>query len=101
MNITQRKPFSPSEILLEEFMQPLQLNEAHLAQLLKCPVQQVTDLLHDQQAINPDMAIRLSRLFNTSAEYWLNLQQKTDLWSALHDPQKHQEYNQIEPLSVA
>ena len=92
MTITQRKPFTPGEILLEEFTQPLHLNASQLARQMKVSQDLVYGILKQQRAITPDMAIRLSKVFGTSVDFWLKLQLKTDLWKALHDTQKRREY---------
>ncbi|MEN9847922.1 MAG: hypothetical protein RL368_662 [Pseudomonadota bacterium] len=81
MNITERKPYSPGEILQAEFMEPLDLTQRRLAELLHVSQRYVSDLIHDKRALNVDSALRLSKLFGNSPEYWLNLQIKMDLWN--------------------
>ncbi len=98
MNITERKPFTPGEILLEEFIQPAGLNQGELAELMAVPRRRVNEIVNGRRAITPDTAIRLSRVFGTSPEYWLILQQKTALWEELHNPKKQQEYENVQEL---
>ncbi len=98
MNITKRKPFTPGEILFEEFMQPLNLTPSLLADRIDVPVQRINEIVNSQAGITPDIAIRLSRLFGTSVEYWLNMQLKIDLWHIINDKEKHQRYQFIKPI---
>jgi len=100
MNITKRKPFTPGEILTEEFMQPLNLTPEQLAERIGVPVQRITEIINNQGAITPDLAIRLSRLFGTSVEYWSNMQLKIDLWHIMNDKKKYQEYQLIKQIKL-
>jgi len=83
MNITKRKPFSPGEILQEEFLTPLGLTQLALAEKLGVARRRVNEILRAKRSISADTAIRLGKLFNMSPEFWLNLQMKWDLWHAL------------------
>jgi antitoxin HigA-1 len=96
MNITKRKPFTPGEILTEEFMLPLNLTP--LGERIGVPVQRITEIINNQRPITVDLAIRLSRLFGTSVEYWSNMQLKIDLWHIMNDKNKYHEYQLIKQL---
>lgn len=85
MNITERKPSSPGEILLEEFMQPYKLTQDELAKRIHVARRRINEIINDKRAITPDTALRLAKLFKMTPEYWLNLQIKFDLWKELHD----------------
>jgi addiction module HigA family antidote len=80
MNITKRKPSFPGEILVAEFLEPLNLTYTQLAELIKVPDKQINEIINNHRAITSDIAIRLAQVFGTSAEVWLNLQMKWDLW---------------------
>lgn len=71
----------PGEVLHEEFMVPLGLSANALARALHVPPNRVTAIISrtNPRAITPDTALRLSRYFGTTAEFWLNLQQAHDL----------------------
>lgn len=86
MNITERKPFTPGEILLEEFMEPYGLSQTELAQKINVARRRINEIIKGKRAITPDTAVRLGKLFRVSPEYWLNLQMKLDLWTELHNP---------------
>lgn len=75
----QLTPIAPGSILLEEFLLPLGLSQNQLARELKIPVSRLNDIVKGRRAITSDTALRLARFFGTSAEFWLNLQQRYDL----------------------
>ena len=70
---------TPSEILLEEFLNPLGLTANTLAQALTVPAHRIHAIINGQEGITEDMALRLSRYFQNSAEFWMNLQRNYDL----------------------
>ena len=69
----------PGEILREEFLEPMGISQYRLALDLRIPHSRVTALVRGRRAITPDTALRLSRYFGTSAEFWAGLQQEFDL----------------------
>ena len=71
-------PVHPGEILREE-LEELAMSASALAKKLDVPVNRVTQILNERRSITPDTALRLSRYFGTSAEFWMNLQQAYDL----------------------
>jgi addiction module HigA family antidote len=83
---TDTSPEHPGIILLEEFIQPLGLTITRTAELLRINRQRLDAVVHGRRAITPDTALRLERLFGSSAGFWLNLQQAYDLWHAMHAP---------------
>lgn len=72
-------PIPPGEILLEEFMRPFGISQNRLARELHLPPTRIHEIVHGRRAITPDTALRLARFFGTTAEFWLNLQQRYDL----------------------
>lgn len=95
MNIDERKPFTPGEILQEEFLEPAGLSQGQLAELMGVPRRRVNEIVRNKRAVTPDTAIRLARVFNMSPEFWLNLQMRSDLWERMHDPKAKKEYEKI------
>ena len=73
------KPISPGEILLEEFLKPLEISQSKLARDLNVPVGRVNDIVQAKRAITPDTALRLAVYFNMTPEFWINLQSHYDL----------------------
>ena len=72
-------PIHPGEILLEEFLRPLQITQYRLAKDITVPPRRVNEIVHGKRAISADTALRLSRYFGTSDRFWLNLQTRYDL----------------------
>ncbi len=100
-NIEARKikPTYPGEMLREDFMPDYKLTTTSLAQKLEVSRQTVNELLLGRRAVSPVMAMRLSRLFGNSPEFWLNAQRAIDLWKA--QKEKKREIERIKPLNAA
>src|SRR6266571_2319162 len=79
---THRPPTHPGEILLEEFLKPLELSQADAARQLNMPLNRINELIRRKRGITPDTALRLAELFRVSPEFWMNLQTNWDLWHA-------------------
>ena len=93
------RPIHPGEILREEFMEPHGLSANALAIALRVPASRINDISLERRAISPDTALRLARYFNTSAEFWTNLQSAFDLKVASSTLGKKIE-KEIEPLTA-
>jgi addiction module HigA family antidote len=72
-------PIHPGEILLEEFLRPLQLSQYRLAKDISVPPRRINEIVHGKRAISADTALRLSRYFGTTERFWINLQARFDL----------------------
>ncbi|MFA5844086.1 MAG: HigA family addiction module antitoxin [Coriobacteriia bacterium] len=94
-----RRPTHPGEMLREDFLPDYGLTVSGLAEAIGVSRQSVNELLRCRRAVSPEMALRLSRLFGNSAEFWLNAQRAVDLWDAGQAIKV--EVDRIEPLSVA
>jgi addiction module HigA family antidote len=83
-NTRKRKiaPTHPGAILREDFMPDYGLTVSALAETLDVSRQTINELLRERRALSPSMALRLSRLFGNSPEFWLNAQRAVDLWEA-------------------
>ena len=77
----------PGTILLKEYLEPMGLTQKELADHLDIPIQRVNEIVRGKRGISPDTAWLLSEAFDTSPEFWLNLQSKHDL--SLNRPNKH------------
>ncbi len=91
-----RRPTPPGEILKYEFIEPLGLTQQQLAERLGITRVRVNEIISGKRAITPDTAIRLSRLFHTSVEFWMGLQTDVELWDAMKAGEN--EYRKIIPL---
>jgi addiction module HigA family antidote len=72
-------PVHPGEILLEDFLKPLELSQYRLAKGLNVPPRRINEIVLGKRAVTADTALRLARFFGTSARFWLNLQTAYDL----------------------
>jgi addiction module HigA family antidote len=101
MLMTERKPVSVGEMLREEFMEPLGLTQGQLADAMGVQRKHVNELCTDRRSITADTALMLARVFGNSADFWLNLQRRNDLWEALHSPERRQRIERAKPLERA
>lgn len=95
----RRRPIHPGEMLREDFMPDYGLTVAGLAEAAGVSRQSVNELLRGRRAMSPEMALRLSRLFGNSPEFWLNAQRAVDLWDA--SQKLKGTVDRIKPLRVA
>ncbi len=72
----------PGEVLLEEFLRPLDLSASALGKALGVPGNRISDIIRERRDVSADTAIRLGRYFSTGARFWLNLQAAHDLSKA-------------------
>jgi len=92
-----RKPTLPGEILKYEFLEPLNMTQQQLADSLGITRVRVNEIISGKRSITPDTAFRLAKYFNTSPDFWLNLQLNVDMWDTLQ--QHSREYEQIESIA--
>jgi addiction module HigA family antidote len=95
----RRRPTHPGEMLREDFLSDYGLSVSALAEALGVSRQTVNELLRERRALSPEMALRLSRLFGNTAEFWLNAQRAVDLWDAARAISADVE--RIKPLNAA
>jgi addiction module HigA family antidote len=69
----------PGEVLLEEFLKPLEISQYRLAKSMSVPPRRVNEIVLGKRSVSADTALRLGRYFGTSEEFWLNLQTQYDL----------------------
>lgn len=77
-----RPPTHPGEMLLEEFLTPLNLTQRELAEAIHVPYQRVNEIINGKRGVTPATALRLARFFGMSAGFWMNLQLRWDLYHA-------------------
>ena len=80
-----RKPTHPGTVFLEDVMKPLNLSVTKTAQLLGISRKALSEFINEKSSLSPDMALRISIATGTSAESWMNMQQKLTLWLAEQD----------------
>ena len=79
MATNKMRPVHPGEILREEFLASLGITSHALAMALRVPAPRINDIVRERRAVTPDTALRLARYFDTTAQFWLNLQSAFDL----------------------
>ncbi|MDO8694031.1 MAG: HigA family addiction module antitoxin [Sheuella sp.] len=82
MTKNKMRPIHPGEILREEFLVPLGISAHALSMALHVPAPRIHDIVRERRAVTPDTALRLARYFDTTAQFWLNLQSSFDLKQA-------------------
>jgi addiction module HigA family antidote len=79
---TNRTPTHPGEMLLEEFLIPMGITQRKLASAIHVPYQRINDLVNGRRGVSPSSALRLAKFFGNSADFWMNLQLRWDLYFA-------------------
>ena len=96
---TNRTPTHPGDMLLEEFLIPAGLTQRKLADAIHVSYQRVNDIVNGRRGITPSTALRLAKYFGNSADFWLNVQLRWDLYFAQQDELTI--LGNIQPLSYA
>ena len=96
---TERPPTHPGEMLVEEFLKPLEVGQSDFADNLGIPYTQLDDIICERRAVTPTLALRLARVLGMTPDFWLGLQQDWDLWHAMRSDAVN-EINQLRPLAV-
>jgi addiction module HigA family antidote len=95
---TNRTPTHPGEMLLEEFLNPMGITQRDLADNIHVPYQRVNEIVNGRRGITPSTALRLAKFFDMSADFWMNLQLRWDLYFARQNENKVLET--IQPYST-
>ena len=101
MRERKRPPVHPGRILKNHHLLPLSISLTDLAKILGVSRKTISKIVNERGAITPDMALRLSRAFNTTPDLWLGLQQEHDLWHARHDSKQWQQVKGVREMVPA
>ena len=82
MNSGDFAPIHPGEILLEEFLRPMDISPRRLAKDIHVPPRRISEIIRGKRAVSADTALRFGRFFGMEAQFWLNLQSRHDLQRA-------------------
>ena len=93
------RPIHPGEIIKEEYLKPLSMSVNALAVALRVPASRINDVVRQKRGVSIDTALRLARYFNTTAQFWMNLQISYDLKIARQNIAKIED--EIIPLQTA
>ena len=96
MHTIKRQPSHPGIIIKEDYLLPLSLTIKEMANNLGVSRKTLSKIINERGAVTPDMALRLSRAFDTTPDLWLNLQKNYDLWHAEHSSD---DWQSVRPLS--
>ena len=81
----QLDPISPGEILLEEFLRPMEISQNELARAIRVPPGRINEIVRGKRGITRDTAARLAVYFGTTPDFWINLQARFDSKIAARD----------------
>ena len=95
---THRSPTHPGEMLLEEYLKPMGLTQRELADSIHVPYQRINEIINGRRGVTPSTALRLSKFFRVSPDFWMNLQLRWDLYFAQHS--EANALKDIKPVSV-
>ena len=101
MLMTERKPATVAENLVEEFMGPMGLTQSTLAEAMGVQRKHVNALCNDRRSVTAATALILARVFGNSPDFWLNVQRWTDLWETLHSSAQRSRIERAKPLKAA
>ncbi len=95
MGKMKRRPTHPGNIIKEDYLLPLSITIKDMADTLGVSRKTLSKIINERGAITPDMALRLSRAFDTTPDFWMNLQKNYDLWHAEKDSK---EWKKVKPF---
>ena len=101
MLMTKRKPATVGEVLVEEFMRPMSLTQAALAEAMGVQRKHVNELCNNRRSVTAATALILARVFGNSPDYWLNTQRRNDLWEAMNCRRERERIERAMPLCRA
>src|SRR5436309_935842 len=96
---TNRPPTHPSEMLLEEFLSPMKIGSQELASSIHVAEENIKEIISDQKSITPSIALRLTKYLGMSADFWMNLQLRWDLYQT--QQAESEDLNNIRPHVAA
>lgn len=96
---THRAPTHPGEMLLEEYLNPMGVTQRELADALHVPYQRINEIINGRRGMTPSTALRLAKFFGMSADFWMNLQLRWDLFHTRQNEAK--EIQAIQPRIAA
>ena len=94
---THRAPTHAGEMLLEEFLKPMGLTQRELADAIHVPYQRINEVINGRRGITPSTALRLAKFFGVSADFWMNMQLRWDLYFAQES--ETEDLRNIKPIS--
>lgn len=100
ISMTKRQPVSVGEIINEEFLEPMGITQGQLAEAMGVSRKTVNELCMNRRAVTADTALMLAKVFSNTPDFWLNVQQRNDLWKALNNPKRRARIERAKPLAA-
>ena len=100
MNITKRQPVSAGEMIAEEYLVPLGITQGQLAQAMGVSRKTVNELCTNRRSVTADTALMLATVFGNTADFWLKLQQRSDIWKAMNTPKRRARIEKARPIAA-
>ena len=101
MILTKRQPVSVGEMITEEFMVPLGITQGQLASAMGVSRRTVNEFCTGKRSITVDTALMLAKVFGNTPNFWLNVKQRNDLWTALHSAKRMKKIEKVRPIQEA
>ncbi len=98
MITTKQQPVTVGEMIITEFMEPLSLTQDGLARAMMVSRKTVNELCNNKRTLTVDTALILARVFGNTADFWLNLQKRNDIWVAMHTPKRKARIDRVQPI---
>ena len=100
MITTKQPPVTIGEMLVAEFLEPLGITQDGLAKAMMVSRKTVNELCNNKRAITVDTALILAKVFGNTADFWLNLQKRNDIWNAMHTPKRKARIDRVQPIQI-
>ena len=100
MITTNQRPVSVGEMIITEFLVPLNLTQDGLAKIMMVSRKTVNELCNNKRTITVDTALILAKVFGSSPDFWLNLQKRNDIWTVMHSPTRKARIDRVQPFLV-
>jgi addiction module HigA family antidote len=97
---TGRKPASVGEILIEKFMEPLEITQAVVAEAMGVLRIHVNEHRNNRRSVTAATALTVGRVFGNGTEFWLNVQRRIDLWDAMNSAKECERIERARPLTT-
>ena len=101
MIIAKRQPVSVGEMITEEYLVPLGITQGKLAQAMGVSRKTVNELCTGKRTVTVDTALMLATVFGNTADFWLNVQRRNDIWAVMHTPKRKARIENARPIREA
>jgi len=98
MILTKRRPVSVGDIIKEEYLEPLQITQEKLAKAMGVSRKTINEICNGKRAITIDTALLLAKVFENTPDFWLNVQRRTELWTAMNTPERKAKIDRATPV---